>query len=159
MTHPKPVPLKHSYLQRTMKILLTLSSLLFILFASAQTEQHTPVVLVNGFQTELQSMILNKNKIKSMDVLKDSAAMKRYGRRGQFGIVIIKTEPVNFMRVNALMNRFHIADSLKKLPVAINEVTVKNSAMILADETNVQDIKPITKDGVLMMNIRTKKQD
>jgi hypothetical protein len=92
-----------------------------------------------------------------MDVLKDSAAMKRYGRRGQFGVVVIKTEPVNFMRVNALMNRFHVADSLKKLPVSINEVPVKNTAMILADETFVSDIKLFTKDGVEMMNIRTKK--
>jgi hypothetical protein len=141
-----------------MKILIALSSLLFTLTSAAQNDsKNTPVVLVNGFQTELNAMIFSKNKIKSMDVLKDSAAIRRYGRRGQFGLVVIKTEPINFMRLNALMNRFHIADSLKKLPVAINEVPVKNTAMILADESHVVDIKPFTNEGVLMMNIRTKK--
>jgi hypothetical protein len=140
-----------------MKLLIALSSLLFTLTVAAQNENKGPIVLVNGFQTELNAMIFSKNKIKSMDVLKDSAAMKRYGRRGQFGVVVIKTEPVNYMRVNALMNRFHVADSLKKLPVAINEVPVKNTGMILADETFVTDIKLFTKDGVEMMNIRTKK--
>jgi hypothetical protein len=142
-----------------MKKLLTILSLVIATTASAQEEKNSPIVLVNGFQTEMESLILNKQKIKSMDVLKDSAAMKRYGRRGQFGVVVIKTEPVNFTRVNALMNRFRVADSLKKLPVAINEVLVKNTAMILADETHVADIKPFTKDGVLYMNIRTKKQE
>jgi hypothetical protein len=149
--------LKHFVPSNTMKILLAISSLLFTLSLAAQNDtKNGPIVLVNGFQTEMPSLILNKQKIKSMDVLKDSAAMKRYGRRGQFGVVVIKTEPVNFTRVNALMNRFRVADSLKKLPVAINEVPVKNTALILADETHVVDIKPFTKDGVLMMNIRTK---
>jgi TonB-dependent SusC/RagA subfamily outer membrane receptor len=142
-----------------MKILLTLSSLLFTLSVAAQNDsKNGPIVLVNGFQTEMPALILNKNKIKSMDVLKDTAATKRYGRRGQFGVVVIKTEPVNFVRVNALMNRFRVADSLKKLPVVINEVPVKNTAMILADETHVVDIKPFMMNGVLMMNIRTKKE-
>jgi hypothetical protein len=142
-----------------MKKFLTILSLVIATAASAQEEKNSPIVLVNGFQTEMEALILNKQKIKSMDVLKDSAAMKRYGRRGRFGVVVIKTEPVNFTRVNALMNRFRVADSLKKLPVAINEVPVKNSAMILADETHVVDIKPFPKDGVLYMNIRTKKQE
>jgi TonB-dependent SusC/RagA subfamily outer membrane receptor len=149
-----------------MKHLKPLSIVLFAVFAIAiipnklfAQETKRPLVLVNGFQTEINYLILDKAKIKSMDVLKDTAATNRYGRRGSNGVIIIKTEPVNFMRVNALLNRFHISDSLKKLRIYINDTAVKNPELILADETNVESIKPEQVRGEAVLNIKTKKRN
>ena len=148
-----------------MKKLILLSSLLFIMLsASAQNKlpeidpARKPYITVNGFATDLTAMIFNRNKIKTVDVIKDSALLKRYGKRAQFGAVIIKTEPMNFMRINALLNRFRIVDSLKTLPVMIDDVRIADKNLILADETEVADIKAVNKNGEMILQIRTKKK-
>jgi TonB-dependent SusC/RagA subfamily outer membrane receptor len=149
-----------------MKHLKPLSILLFALFAMALLPNKTfaqetkhPLVLVNGFQTEMNSLILDKAKIKSMNVFKDTAATNRYGKRGVNGVILIKTEPVNFMRLNALLNRFHVADSVRKLRVTINGSTVKNTEWILADESNVESINAVEENGEMVLNIKTKKRN
>jgi TonB-dependent SusC/RagA subfamily outer membrane receptor len=149
-----------------MKHLKPLSILLVALFAMALVpnklyaqDTKRPLVLVNGFQTEMNLLILDKGKIKSMNVYKDTAATNRYGKRGANGVIVIKTEPVNFMRLNALLNRFHIEDTVKKLRIAINDTPADNRELILADEAAVESIKPGEIKGEAVLNIKTKKRN
>lgn len=50
----------------------------------------SPLVLVDGFEQPLSS--LSVNEIQSVSVLKDAAAIAKYGQRGANGVVLVKTK-------------------------------------------------------------------
>lgn len=56
----------------------------------------SPLVLVDGFERPLNSLTevggLSIDEIKSITVLKDAAALARYGQRGANGVILVKTK-------------------------------------------------------------------
>ena len=54
---------------------------------------NTPLVVIDGFESSLQSMIdMNENEVESITILKDASATSMYGSRGANGVVVIKTK-------------------------------------------------------------------
>ncbi|MFC4672675.1 SusC/RagA family TonB-linked outer membrane protein [Dysgonomonas termitidis] len=57
------------------------------------TALNTPLIILNGFETNLQRMMdLNDQEISSISILKDGAATALYGSRGANGIIVITTK-------------------------------------------------------------------
>lgn len=100
-----------------------------------------PLILVDSFQTSLQSLILDPGKIESINVLKDTPAVSRYGEAGKNGVVIIHPKAnVILLRLVELLNKFQVPDSLRKFRVCINEVIISRPDLILIDESEVEGV-------------------
>jgi TonB-linked SusC/RagA family outer membrane protein len=57
------------------------------------TSLNTPLIVMDGFITDLQKMMdLNNEEIESVTILKDATATALYGARGANGIIVIKTK-------------------------------------------------------------------
>lgn len=52
-----------------------------------------PLVLVNGHETDMQSLVLGPDLIERMDVLKDKKSVEKYGDKARGGVIIITTKP------------------------------------------------------------------
>ena len=114
-------------------IFLNLYSILF-----AQPTKPVPLILVDTFATDLKYLVLDADKIASVNVFKDSVATKLYGPGGKNGVVVIRTkEKINFLRLNALFDKYELPDSLRKFRVCIDEILVKQPGLILVDPAEV----------------------
>ena len=101
-----------------------------------------PYVLVDTFQTELSYLIIDARKIESVNVIKDTSATKKYGEKGRYGVVLIRTEPNTILlRLPALLDAFSFPDSLRNLRVNINEVIIQRPELLLIDPTQVESIQ------------------
>ena len=52
-------------------------------------ETRKPLVLVDTFKTDINHLVLDPNKIVSINILKDSTAISKYGDAAKFGVIII----------------------------------------------------------------------
>ncbi|RQO66576.1 hypothetical protein DBR40_22100 [Pedobacter sp. KBW01] len=60
--------------------------------ASNTIANSTPVILLDGIQVSLQTILdIDVNRVKSVTILKDALAMASYGMRGATGVIAIKT--------------------------------------------------------------------
>jgi hypothetical protein len=102
-----------------------------------------PLLLVDTFQTDFNSFLVDAGNIKSMQVIKDSAGTRPYGEKGRNGVILIHIrENTTLLRLPALLDHFNIPDSLRRLRLSINEAIVRQPALLLIDPAQVQSIKP-----------------
>ncbi|RFM27066.1 hypothetical protein [Deminuibacter soli] len=86
--------------------ILALGGLLFGYMAHAQvstpnnnprqyTYKHEPLVIVDSVELKGANALqqLDPGIIQTMTVLKDSVATKKYGLRGQYGVILVSTKP------------------------------------------------------------------
>jgi len=115
---------------------------LFFLTSSAQSKvsisvsgkDDTPLILVDTFRTEMKSMILNVANITSINVLKDSSAISRYGKEGKNGVVQLNSAiATSYVRLDAILDAFHISAEHRNLRVCINKILIERRQLILAD--------------------------
>src|SRR5437763_2780776 len=60
-----------------------------------------PLILVDGFETDAESMSLDPNHIKTIDVLKNGSAIEKYGEKAKDGAILITTKPgTQFFKIN-----------------------------------------------------------
>src|SRR5690242_13205622 len=52
-----------------------------------------PLVMVDGFETDIESMVLSPNNIETITILKDQSATEKYGENAKDGAIIITTKP------------------------------------------------------------------
>jgi len=110
----------------------------------AQQAKPVPLILVDTFATDLKYLVLDADKIASVNVFKDSVATNLYGPGGKNGVVIIRTkEQINFLRLNALFDKYELPDSLRKLRICIDEILVTQPGLILADPAEVAGLSVI----------------
>lgn len=104
-----------------------------------------PLIIVDSVATDFNHLIIAPDRIVSIDVLKDSASVRRYGDQARFGVVIIHTkEKGAVIPLDKLLDEFHIASADRALPVCINHVLVNDNKRLLADRSNIIKIEVIT---------------
>ena len=68
----------------------TSRSLFNIRGISTMTANQSPLIVVDGYPTELSLNMINPNEIKSVTILKDAAAATIYGVRASNGVIIVE---------------------------------------------------------------------
>ena len=68
----------------------TTNSLFNIRGISTMTGNQNPLIVVDGYPTELSLNMINPNEIKSVTILKDAAAATVYGVRASNGVIVIE---------------------------------------------------------------------
>jgi TonB-dependent SusC/RagA subfamily outer membrane receptor len=104
-----------------------------------------PLVLVDNLETSLNHLIINANTIEKIEVLKDSASVKSYGDKGKNGVILIFTKPnCELNKLDAILDKFHIAASDRQLGVCVDKVLIKDTSKLLIDATEVEKIEITT---------------
>ncbi|WP_242927844.1 hypothetical protein [Pontibacter vulgaris] len=104
-------------------------------------EKPDPLVLVGTQETRMPALILNPERIKSMDVLKAGAEAK-YGKKAKNGAVIISLkEQTNLARLEQIYAKYTIPKTQQTLRVAIDGKLVPEKEMILADLRDISKIE------------------
>jgi ABC-type lipopolysaccharide export system ATPase subunit len=107
----------------------------------SQDSSKQPLLLVNSLETGLNYLILDSKEVQEINVYKDSTAIKKFGERGKNGVVTIQTnEDVRLVRLPALLDKYNLPDSVKKLRVCVNDVLIKQPELLLIDESKVRGI-------------------
>lgn len=138
-------------------ILATLSLLFLATAGIAQTTrlrpegfgvippEQQPLVIVDSVVTDLGHLLLNPDKILSIDILKDAATIAAYGDRAKYGVLIIRTkEKAGLLNLADLLDQFHIPAADRNLRVCIDNILVKDKHRILADKANIISMEVIT---------------
>ena len=129
-----------------MKVLIISLVILFSHFnetfaQQTNTSRPGPLCLVDTFVTDIKYLILDPGKIESINVFKDTAAIKLYGDKARNGVVLIHPkEKISLLRLGALLDKYDFPDSLRHFRVCINEVVVERPDLILADASEVTSI-------------------
>jgi TonB-dependent SusC/RagA subfamily outer membrane receptor len=101
-----------------------------------------PLFIVDSVVTDMESLLLSPDNIKSIDVLKDSAVAASYGEKARNGVIIIRTKNNHeIFRLQELLNEYHVAEQDRTLPVCIDNVLVKDTSRIIADKKDVIKIE------------------
>ena len=104
-----------------------------------------PLVLVDTFITDLIHLVLNPDKIESIDVLKDSTAISKFGDAAKFGVIIIYPKPrVKFLRVDKILKIYNLSNEDKKLRICINKTLLRNPQLILIEKSQIESVEVTT---------------
>jgi hypothetical protein len=90
-------------------------------------------------------LVLDPNKIISIDILKDSTAISKFGDAAKFGVVIIhpKTD-VKFLRVDKILDNYKLSNEDKKLRICIDKTLVQDPQLILIENSEIEDVQITT---------------
>lgn len=93
-------------------------------------------ILVDSFQTDMQSLLLNPANILEINVFKGENAIKLYGEKAAFGAVVIKTKPGTlFYQVDDLLGPSEPSDNVTSTTkVELNGKILKNNNYLLVDK-------------------------
>ena len=104
-----------------------------------------PLFIVDSIITDYKSLLLDADKIESIDVLKDSATRVAYGESARNGVIIIRTKKgTDILTLNEILDQFHIAPEDRNLRVCIDNMLVKDNSKIIADKTNIASVQVVT---------------
>jgi TonB-dependent SusC/RagA subfamily outer membrane receptor len=108
--------------------------------------ENQPLFIVDdSIVTEGGLTTLNPNKIVSIDILKDSAAVAYYGEKAKNGVVIIHTKKSQlYLNLDELLDQYHITGDNRKLKVCVDNILVKNRNRITIDSSDIQRVEVIT---------------
>lgn len=129
-----------------MKLLITLL-LSFCLFQDTFCQSFLkdtaakPFILVDTFPTCNKCLIINYDKIKSINVLKGNNATSLFGEKAKEGAIIISLkEHAKLVRLKEIFDTFNFPDSDRNYRVCINEILVDKPELILADMDEISSI-------------------
>ena len=84
-----------------------------------------PLVLVNGLETDMESMVLAPDHIESISILKDKASKEQYGEKAKDGIILITTKPgIEFYQLD------HFVDSSKNLNRSVSKIELNGKLLV-----------------------------
>ncbi|MGZ3924662.1 MAG: TonB-dependent receptor plug domain-containing protein [Flavisolibacter sp.] len=94
-----------------------------------------PLVVVDGIETDMESMSLDPNNIESITVLKNGSAEAKYGEKGKEGVILITTKRgTQFYKINDFVDP---AKDLNKsvAKVQLNGKLLPDKNKLLIDRT------------------------
>ena len=104
-----------------------------------------PMVLVGKFITDFDHLVLDPKEIKSIEVLKDSTAISKYGDAAKFGAIIIYPKPrVKLLRVDKILAKYNLSDEDKKLRICINKTLLRNPQLLLIEQSQIERVEVTT---------------
>jgi len=130
----------------------------------ARTTVH-PLVLVDGFETNMESMVLSPDHIEAITILKDKSATEKYGEKARDGAILIETKPgtefykmADFVDISKNLNASVTKVELNgKLLADMNKLMIEKTAltstMISADLKIDSNCNPTSID-TLVINTR-----
>lgn len=95
----------------------------------------SPLVVIDGFETDMQSIALNPDNIKSIRVEKSAMAIKEWGEKAKDGAIVIQTKPATtFYTITDFVNPdSNINASVKQ--IELNGKLLPDMKRILIDKT------------------------
>ena len=108
-------------------------------------ETRKPLLLVDTFKTDFNHLVLDPNKIVSIDVLKDSTAILKFGDAAKFGVVIIhpKTD-AKFLRIDKILDNYELSNEDKKLRICIDKTLMQYPQLILIESSEIECVEVTT---------------
>lgn len=115
---------------------------------SLPVTQQPPLVIVDGFETDFASSVINPNSIQEINVLKDSSATALYSTRGKNGVVLIKMKPgTEFNTIKDFVNpEKNINPGVVK--VQLNAIVLPDMKKLLIEKTAVTNTTLSSDPGV-----------
>ena len=90
-------------------------------------------------------LVLDPNKIESINILKDSLALSKYGGDAKDGIIIIQPKKnVQFLRIDKILDNNKINAENRKLRICINNNLMKETQLILVESSEIEDVQITT---------------
>ena len=122
---------------------------LFLLTVNGQTKaispsatRDQPLFLVDSVKTAIDYCVLSPEMISSIDVYKDSNALKKFGEAGKFGVIFIHTKPAAVMLgVDEILNAYNIHAEDRKLSICINNSLKPASNFILIEKSAIETVE------------------
>ena len=112
------------------------------IYINSQSKPAGPLIMVGSQETAPDAVILNPDKIQSMEVLKGEKAVERFGEKGKEGVVVMELkEEVSLARLPEVFERFAITAQQQKLTVAINGKHVAYPELLLADLRQIKKVE------------------
>ncbi len=103
-----------------------------------------PLVFVDSFQTDLNYLVLSPDKIESMNVYKDAAAIAKYGEVGKNGVIIIQPkQDVVFFNLKTILDNHNIKGQSRNFKICINQRLVHNPRLILIEQSELDNMEII----------------
>ena len=119
-----------------------------------------PLVLVDTFKTEMNYLVLNPQKILSIDILKDSSAIAKFGKAGKSGVIFIHPKPgTKFLQIGKILDDYNVSDKDRKLSVYVNKTLIQKPKLLLIEQSELEDVEVITDNTISadrFINIRTR---
>ncbi|MEJ8803103.1 hypothetical protein [Pontibacter sp. H249] len=113
-----------------------------------RSESQNPLVILNGKETAMGAFVLEPDKIKSIDILKDQKATAKYGDKAKEGAVIITLkEQVELSRLAVLYAHFEVPAAQQQLKVAIDGKMVQKPELLLVELASVKKVEVATADN------------
>ena len=104
-----------------------------------------PLVLVDSFKTDISYLVLDPNKIESINILKDSLAISKYGVEAKDGVIIIQPKiNVQFLRIDRILDNNKIKGEDRKLRICINNNLMKETQLILIESSEIEGVQITT---------------
>jgi hypothetical protein len=81
----------------------------------------------------------------SIDVLKDSASIVKYGEKAKNGVIIIRTKPdTELIKLSDLITQYEMSIKEKNLKVCKDKILVGNPDKILVSKSDIARVEIIT---------------
>ena len=105
-----------------------------------------PYMLVDAIEVaDLKLLFINPDKIESINIFKDSNAIKLYGDKAIAGAIILKTKPdTKLLRITDILELFKIPRVDKKLRICINKTVVSRPDLILIEASEILEVEITT---------------
>lgn len=108
-------------------------------------ETKKPLVFVDTFKTDINHLVLDPNKIVSINILKDSTAISKYGDAAKFGVIIITPKTsATFLRVDKIFDNYKLSNEDKKLRICINKTLMRDPQLILIENSEIEYVEVTT---------------
>ena len=105
----------------------------------------TPLILVDTFRTDMSHLVLGAQNIVSINILKDSAAISKFGYAGKDGVIMIAAKAhTTFLRIDNLLKEYKVADEDKKLRICINKTLMQHPQLILIERSEIERVEITT---------------
>jgi hypothetical protein len=104
-----------------------------------------PLVFVDSFKTDISYLVLDPNKIESIDILKGSSAISKYGDEAKDGVIIIQPKKdVQLLRIDKILDNNKINAADRKLRICINNNLIRETQLILIESSEIEDVQITT---------------
>jgi len=101
-----------------------------------------PLIFVDTFRTDMKHFILDPGNIQSINILKDSSAISKFGDAGKYGVIMIYPKPnTTFLRGDQILNEYNLSAEDKKLRICINKTLMPNPRLILIDRSEIERVE------------------
>jgi hypothetical protein len=104
-----------------------------------------PLVLLDTFQTDINYLFINPNKIQSISIFKDSTATAKYGQAGKYGVIVIHPKDNTvFLQVGKILDKFNISGQDRTLRICVNNTVIKQPRFILIEKSELMNVEITT---------------